>query len=50
MKNVNEKNIKTISKPLNTDKKALRLVEGHKSGKITPAISAMKKSVEYLFK
>lgn len=50
MKNIDARNIKCIAKPIDRNKTAFRLIECHKSGKIIPAVSAMKKGAEYLFK
>lgn len=53
--NFNEANIKFISKPLgdpkvNRSNKEFTMVQRNAPCKVTPAISAMKKSVDYLFK
>lgn len=53
--NFNEANIEFISKPLgdpktNRSNKEFTMVQKNAPCKVTPAISAMKKSVDYLFK
>ena len=49
MLNTDKANIKFISKPFNTaDNKTCKAIQKSKSDKVIPAISAMKKSADYL--